>query len=96
MGAEHNKALICGVKFCGGCNPRYDRSQAFAILESRTGDRVKFDYAEEDVTYDLLLVIGGCTNCCASYKELKTINGVIKMWDEKCVEDIVLNIKKII
>ena len=93
---ETSKVLKCGVKYCGGCNPRYDRSQALEEIKSRAGGRVSFDYAKEDTTYDVLLVIGGCASCCASYETYKAKKGVIKMWDEACIEDICASLEEII
>jgi len=45
--------------------------------------------------YDLLLVIGGCTNCCASYEQFNTKEGVIKMWDKTQIEKIARAIKEL-
>ncbi|MDR1068761.1 MAG: hypothetical protein LBL36_05910 [Clostridiales Family XIII bacterium] len=68
-----------GVKFCGGCNPRYDRSgeldkilshfekdsDAFAADHAEKG-KALFGFAKEGGAYDVLLVICGCNNQCAS------------------------------
>jgi hypothetical protein len=71
-----------GIKFCGGCNPRYDRSGALgkirAHFEKDADDFAKdniekgkaiFDFAKDGGKYDLLLVICGCSNQCASTDE---------------------------
>jgi hypothetical protein len=71
-----------GVKFCGGCNPRYDRSgELDKILDHFVKDsddfskdhvekgRALFGFAKEGGDYDVLLVIGGCNNQCASTDE---------------------------
>jgi len=88
--------MLCGIKFCGGCNPRYDRLSAAVKLKSLFEGEAEFGYAEENVPYDLLLVIGGCTNCCASHEQYMTKNGVVKMWDESHIEDICSRIRNII
>jgi len=87
--------LRCGVRFCGGCNPRYDRGKALVTLEEGLKGEVDFVIAEENVLYDLLLVIGGCTNCCASYEQFNTKEGVIKMWDKTQIEKIARAIKEL-
>ncbi len=87
--------LKCGIRFCGGCNPRYDRGRALATLEEKFKGEVDFVIAEENVLYDLLLVIGGCTNCCASYEQFKTKEGVIKMWEEAHIEKVANVIKEL-
>jgi hypothetical protein len=71
-----------GVKFCGGCNPRYDRSGELDTIlshferdsEEFSRDRIEtgkalFGFAKEGGAYDVMLVIGGCNNQCASTDE---------------------------
>ncbi|MFV0518424.1 MAG: hypothetical protein ACK5MV_13605 [Aminipila sp.] len=87
--------MKCGVRFCGGCNPRYDRGAALKALEEEFKSKVEFVIAEEEVKYDLLLVIGGCTNCCAAYEQFQTENGILKMWEKDQIEKIVNYISKL-
>lgn len=68
-----------GVRFCGGCNPRFDRGKALATIREGS-PRDTFLIAEEGNEYDLLLVIGGCTNCCASFDHFRSRAGVEKIW----------------
>ncbi|QAT43109.1 hypothetical protein [Aminipila luticellarii] len=86
--------MKCGVRFCGGCNPRYDRGKALKALEEKCKGKTDFVIAEEEVLYDLLLIIGGCSSCCASYEQFITTGGVIKMWDEIHIAEIAERIKK--
>ncbi len=58
-----------GIKFCGGCNPRYDRVRFFKILERSTPHT--YSHACEEVIYDCLIIINGCTSACGSEGELK-------------------------
>ena len=53
--------FTCCVKFCGGCNPRYDRGEAFRQIRKALADTVRFSYPEE----------GGCTGCPYLYEEIK-------------------------
>ncbi|MCC0660278.1 MULTISPECIES: hypothetical protein [unclassified Clostridioides] len=78
--------MTCGVRFCGGCNPRYGRGKALAIIKEHFNGRVDFSVAEEDVEYDLLLIIGGCTTLCASYQQYKVKKSYIKIWDFSHIE----------
>ncbi|MDO4545851.1 MAG: hypothetical protein Q4C25_06810 [Bacillota bacterium] len=73
--------MKCGVRFCGGCNPRYDRGKAYEEIKNKIKS-VDFLHAVEDDRYDCLLVIGGCTNCCASYDQFDVKGDVLKMWDQ--------------
>lgn len=85
--------MKCGVRFCGGCNPRYDRRGALNQIESQIKD-IDFVNAAEGVPHDLLLVIGGCSNCCASYEQFETKEGVLKMWDKTHIDRILDDIQK--
>ncbi len=54
-----------GLKYCGGCNPRYDRA-AFARWLAAQHEDWEVTYAEREEAYDLLLVVSGCSAACAS------------------------------
>ncbi len=77
--------MKCGIKFCGGCNPRYERGEACRHIQKEC-DEIDFAHVNEEDTYDHLLVIGGCPACCASYEQYKVDGDVIKMWDESHIE----------
>lgn len=85
--------MLVGVKFCGGCNPRYDRGKALADIKKETQGQAEFVVAEEGGEYDYLLVIGGCTNCCASYSQYKVRNDTIRMWDNGHIENTISKLK---
>lgn len=64
-----------GVKFCGGCNPTYNRGDALEKIVEHFKGEAEFSHAEPDKNYDVLLVISGCANRCATidnymYKQL--------------------------
>jgi len=71
--------MKCGVRFCGGCNPNYERGQAFRDIQACCPG-IDFANATEEDSYDILLVIGGCSSCCASYEQFKA-EKILKMWD---------------
>lgn len=81
--------MLCGVKFCGGCNPRFQRAEAMEAVRRHFMGRIEFEYADEDKEYDLLLVIGGCTNCCASYDHYKVRRFFLKIWEQEHIRDII-------
>lgn len=88
--------MICGVKFCGGCNPRYERGTALEKIRAHFEGRIDFRYAEEGDRYDLLLVIGGCPSCCASHCQYESEHDCVKMWDESHVKDIIKKFERIL
>jgi hypothetical protein len=83
-----------GIKFCGGCNPRYERSRALKQIQDSLSASVDFEIAKEDASYDGLLVISGCSNCCPEIKTYKVRTKPLKMWDEKHIDKIMDEIKK--
>ena len=60
---EMNSQMKRAVKYCGGCNPRFDRSSVVHAIEDNIGERL-FSPAENE-TYDEIYVVHGCTARCA-------------------------------
>ncbi|MDO5142293.1 MAG: hypothetical protein Q4D31_04665 [Eubacteriales bacterium] len=69
--------LRCAVKFCGGCNPRYDRGAAYAAVRDALSGVATFSYPETGVRYDVLLIIRGCTGCPYLYEEIDASHRII-------------------
>lgn len=63
---NHNNAepRIIGVLFCGGCNPTYNRELLFRQLKQHYEPLIHFDFYRESETYELLLIINGCSSEC--------------------------------
>ena len=72
-----------GIKYCGGCNPRYDRAGEVnkvldhfrqadgASAEDADNSKTVFEYAEEGGVYDVLLTVCGCVHKCANTEPYK-------------------------
>jgi len=59
---RHRKLRI-GVKYCGGCNPSYDRVALVKRMEKTLVKKAEFiSFQEENV--DLVLVVCGCETGC--------------------------------
>lgn len=56
------------VKYCGGCNPRYDRAALVKALEDRLGQTLSL--AGPGCRYDEVFVVCGCPARCADVSEL--------------------------
>lgn len=56
------------VKYCGGCNPRYDRSAEVRRMEARLGEQLPA--AQPGKYYDEVYVICGCPARCADVSPL--------------------------
>ena len=62
--------MTVGVRYCGGCNPRFDRVAAVRRLAAAC-PRAALEGAEPGRIYDLLLIVGGCPACCAGREGLE-------------------------
>lgn len=69
--------LRCTVKFCGGCNPRYERGEAYKTICAALTDTASFSYPEDGARYDVLLILRGCTGCPYLYEEIQAEHRVI-------------------
>lgn len=69
-----------GIKYCGGCNSRFDRTQVADKIKS---DYKEFDfsYATENEEYDFIIVINGCHVACAGLQDLKAKKGFVIIRD---------------
>ncbi|MEE4265769.1 MAG: hypothetical protein V2I56_23985 [Desulfobacteraceae bacterium] len=56
--------LKVGIKYCGGCNPSYDRVALVKQIERRLKGKVAFVSAADD-NVDLVLAVEGCNTACA-------------------------------
>ncbi|MBS4536742.1 hypothetical protein GOQ29_14050 [Clostridium sp. D2Q-14] len=70
---------IC-VKYCGGCNVRYDRK---SVIE-----RLKEDYLDINIITRInnemchfVVILSGCMSSCIKHEELKGINGKMVIKD---------------
>jgi len=58
------EGMRVGLKYCGGCNPEYDRVALVRHIEESLQGRVKFVSPEsEDI--EILLAVEGCSTACA-------------------------------
>ena len=58
------------VRFCGGCNPRYERGDAYHKIVASLSDCVSFRSFQPDDVYDFLVIIRGCTGCSYEYEDV--------------------------
>ena len=58
-----------GVKFCGGCNPTYERGEAYKKYRAMYPEH-QFETVNLQKKYDRILVICGCEKACLrDYRE---------------------------
>ena len=58
-----NRAKI-GIRYCGGCNPHYERVEAIRQVQSAVGDRFLF-LRHDQQGLDGLIAVNGCPRTCA-------------------------------
>ena len=58
-----------GVRYCGGCNPTYDRVNVVKKLQ-KFFPEFSFVNAESGKPYTAVLLVNGCTNACTSTVDL--------------------------
>ena len=67
------KRLKVAIKYCGGCNPDYDRVALVKHIEERLNGKVEFVSAEDE-NIDLVLAVEGCKTACADLSAFKGTN----------------------
>ena len=66
---ENTKKI--GIKYCGGCNPNYERVKMVQRVQSLMKDRFLFlRHNQQDL--DVLVLMNGCPRACAG-KDLNQI-----------------------
>lgn len=59
-----------GIKYCGGCNPHFNRKKVInKIIELFEDDN--FEYAKKNNFYDIIIVMDGCSRACADHSSLR-------------------------
>jgi hypothetical protein len=53
-----------GIKYCGGCNPGYERVEMIERVQFRFSDRFLF-LRHDDPGIDVLILMSGCYRACA-------------------------------
>ncbi|WP_353094565.1 hypothetical protein [Tissierella praeacuta] len=70
-----------GIKYCGGCNSRFERT---TIVEKIRSDykELEFSYATENEEYDFIIAVNGCHIACAGLQGLKPKKGFLIIRDD--------------
>ena len=58
------------IKYCGGCNPEFDRVEAVAEMLGRLADVVEL-VPLDDARAHMLLAVQGCSTACADLDQYK-------------------------
>lgn len=74
--------MVIGIKYCGGCNPVYDRGRR---VRSFMEDNPAHEYVTSDTgrVCDVWMVVCGCSRRCVDTKGLKAVRKLALLWDEE-------------
>ena len=61
------------MKYCGGCNPEYDRVALVARIRGALKGKVEFVSAQSEGV-DLILAVQGCATACADLSPFKDMD----------------------
>ena len=64
MDLQEKRKKKIGIKYCGGCNPTYERVKIIYRLQSRLKDQILF-LRHNQKGLDVLVLISGCPRSCA-------------------------------
>lgn len=78
--------MIVHVKYCGGCNPRYERAGIVENLKKRFPEMtVRFEDAKGA---DAAVIICGCSAACADVDGCYGSYGRFIIWKESAQKDL--------
>lgn len=86
--------LKCAVKFCGGCNPLYQRRAVYERICQQLDKVASFSLPKDGEKYDVLLIVRGCTGCPYLYEEIAAENRLVAV-SEKDADRIIAEIQSI-
>lgn len=75
---------VVGVKYCGGCNPRFDRVAWVRRLQTACPGVRLAPAGREDAPPCAYLVVCGCSACCSDVTGLDAAGGRLVV---ACAED---------
>ncbi|QUH26985.1 hypothetical protein [Serpentinicella alkaliphila] len=60
-----------GIKYCGGCNPMYDRNALYEAVKVKYSNIYTFHSANSNNGFDYIWIISGCKRQCVNVEEIK-------------------------
>lgn len=84
------------LRYCGGCNPRYDRSRVVLQLSERFPSVEFVPYVASQVNLLVVLVVCGCVTACASQHDLPECVPRLLISAEEKVEQIQASLLELI
>ncbi len=71
------------LKYCGGCDPGFDRVEYFKEIQNAAGDLIEW-VSLDDLDFGAVLVISGCDAACpAENMALTACRRIVAIRDDK-------------
>jgi 4-hydroxybutyrate CoA-transferase len=83
------------IKYCGGCNPRFDRKYLVTKLRAAF-PQIHIVEMHDESPNDIVAVICGCSVACVDHENLHGRYGKIVITSEKGYDIIAASIKNLI
>ncbi len=83
-------ALRIGVRYCGGCTPRYGRVAAVEYIRRNLPHGVELVNREDDA--DMVLIVAGCKTACADRTDLEGRN-VLELFDLEDINNVIFELR---
>ena len=64
-----SREVKVGLRYCGGCNPRYDRVALVKELQQSLPG-IRFELADADADHAAVVLVCGCTAQCVGISDL--------------------------
>ena len=72
------------LKYCGGCDPGFDRVGYFREIQNTAGDQIEW-VTLDDPDFESVLVISGCDTACPAQNMVPNdVRRIITIGDDKC------------
>lgn len=68
--------MVVGIKYCGGCNPNYERRSVVKRAQAEFPD-VRFIPYDSEATFDLIAVVCGCLEECFTFSCPNSKHGAV-------------------
>jgi hypothetical protein len=96
---KSKKKLRIVVKYCGGCNPGYDRVAAVSRIQNSFKKKADFslfesEFESNDENPDFVIVLYGCETSCTDLTYFKGVN-ILSISSEKEVDNIIDHLQNI-
>lgn len=88
------KKPVIHIKYCGGCNPTFERKEVATRIERYFGFSV--DPVNDSIVPDITLIVNGCKSECLFENDYNSRIKTILINDTESLDNIVEDIKKIL